>query len=104
VLLVSDHSLTSDYINRVEITRALERCAEGTAEVVPVILHRCQWKASGRLDHLIALPKDGKPIKDHRPQALGWHDVSEGLLRALEKLKKKHAGEHRSSERERGMR
>ncbi|MFZ2280594.1 MAG: COR domain-containing protein [Prosthecobacter sp.] len=104
VLLVSDHSLTSDYINRVEITRALKRREEGTAEVVPVILHRCQWKASGRLNHLIALPKDAKPIKDHRPQALGWYDVSEGLLRVLEKLKKKHAGEHRSSERERGMR
>lgn len=104
VLLVSDHSLTSDYITRVEITRALERHEEGTAEVVPVILHRCQWKASGRLNHLIALPTDAKPIKDHKPHPLGWHDVSEGLLRVLEKLKKQHAGEHRSSERERGMR
>lgn len=104
VLLVSDHSLTSDYINRVEITRALKRREEGTAEVVPVILHRCQWKACGRLDHLIALPKDAKPIKDHRPQRDGWHDVSEGLMRVLEKLKKQHAGEHRSGERDRGMR
>ncbi len=104
VLLVSDHSLTSDYINRVEITRALERCEKDTAEVVPVILNRCQWKASGRLNHLIALPKDAKPIKDHRPQRDGWHDVAEGLSRVLEKLKKQHAGERRSSERERGMR
>ena len=104
VLLVSTHSLTSDYINRVEITRALERRTEGTAEVVPVILHRCQWTACGRLDHLIALPKDAKPIKDHRPHHLGWHDVSVGLMRVLEKLKQQHAGEHRSSERERGLR
>ncbi len=104
LLLVSTHSLTSDYINSVEITRALERRSQGTAEVVPVILQRCQWKACGRLNHLIALPKDGKPIKDHRPHHLGWHDVSEGLLRVLEKLKKQHAGEHRSSERERGLR
>lgn len=104
VLLVSDHSLTSDYINRVEITRALERRTQGKAEVVPVILHRCQWKACKRLDHLIALPKDAKPIKDHRPQRDGWHDVSEGLMRVLEKLKKQHAGERRSLERERGMR
>ncbi|MDI1315373.1 leucine-rich repeat domain-containing protein [Prosthecobacter sp.] len=104
VLLVSDHSLTSDYINRVEITRAMERRKQGTAEVVPVILHRCQWKACERLNHLIALPKDGKPIKDHRPQSLGWHDVSEGLMRVLTKLKQQHAGEHRSSERERGLR
>jgi internalin A len=104
VLLVSDHSLTSDYINRVEITRALERREQGTAEVVPVILHGCQWKASGRLNHLIALPKDAKPIKDHRPHAVGWHDVSEGLMRVLTRMKQQHAGEHRSSARERGMR
>lgn len=104
ILLVSDHAMTSDYINRVEITRALERREEGNAEVVPVILHRCQWKACGRLNHLIALPKDGKPIKDHRPHADGWHDVSEGLLRVLTKLKQQHAGEHRSREYARGMR
>ncbi|MCX6849800.1 MAG: TIR domain-containing protein [Verrucomicrobia bacterium] len=104
LLLVSDHSLTSDYINRVEIKRALERHEQGTAEVVPVILYRCQWKASGRLNHLIALPKDGKPIKDHRPQGDGWHDVSEGLLRVLTRVKEEHAGEHRYSERDRGMR
>ncbi len=104
VLLVSDHSLTSDYINRVEITRALERREQGTAEVVPVILHRSQWKACGRLNHLQALPKDAKPIKDHRPHSLGWHEVSEGLMKVFEKLKKKHAGERRSMEDERGIR
>jgi internalin A len=104
VLLVSDHSLTSDYINRVEITRALERREQRSAEVVPVILHRCQWKACGRLNHLIALPKDGKPIKDHRPQSLGWHEVSDGLMKVLTKLKERHAGERRSIESERGIR
>lgn len=104
VLLVSDHSLTSDYINRVEITRALERRTQGSAEVVPVILHRCQWTACGRLNHLIALPTDARPIKDHRPHGDGWHDVSEGLMRVLKRMKEQHAGEHRSRERERGMR
>ena len=104
VLLVSDHSLTSDYINRVEIARALERRNEGTAEVVPVILHRCQWKACGILSHLIALPKDGKPVKDHAPHANGWHDVSERLLTLFKKLKEQHSGEHRSADDGPGMR
>ena len=103
LLLVSDHSLTSKYVET-EIARALERRAQGKAEVVPVILHRCQWKAFDNLKHLVSLPNNGKPIKDHRPQMMGWHDVSEGLLRVLEKLKQQHAGEHRSSERERGLR
>lgn len=104
VLLVSDHSLTSAYINRVEIKRALERKVAGTAEVVPVILQRCQWKACGVLDHLVALPKDGKPVKDHRPHSLGWHDVSERLLDLFKKLKKQHAGEHRAVEDGQGIR
>ena len=95
VLLVSDHSLISDYINRVEIKRALERKSEGTAEVVPVILHRCHWTACGLLDHLKVLPKDGKPIKDHRPQSVGWHEVSKSLMRIFENLKAKHANDRR---------
>lgn len=95
LLLVSDHSLTSDYINRVEITRALERRAEGTVEVVPVILNRCLWKACNRLDHLLVLPNGGTPIKDHKPHANGWHDVAEGLMRVLERMKQQHAGERR---------
>ncbi len=103
VLLVSDHSLTSKYVE-VEIIRALERRKEGAAEVVPVILEGCQWKAFEHLKYLVALPSDGKPIKDYRPQRDGWHDVSEGLMRVLTKLKQQHEGEHRSSERERGLR
>jgi internalin A len=97
VLLVSDHSLVSDYTNRVEIKRALERKREGTAELVPVILQRCQWKAGGLLNHLNALPEDGRPIKDHRPHSDGWYEVSEGLLRLFTKLKDQHAGEHRAA-------
>lgn len=95
VLLVSDHSLTSDYINHVEIKRALERRKEGTIEIVPLILERCQWKACGVLNHLVALPEDGKPIKDFKPQKNGWYDAAVSLERLLRKLKARHAGERR---------
>lgn len=102
LLVVSDHSLTSDYINRVEIKRALERRGEGTAEVIPVILHRCLWKECKIFTHLVALPKDGKPIKDFKTQADGWHDVSEALVSLFKKLKDQHAGERRGGERRAG--
>ncbi len=104
VLLVSDHSLTSDYINHVEVARALERRNEGTAEVVPVILQRCAWKACGILNHLNAIPKDGKPIKDHAPHANGWADASDRLEALFRKLKEQHAGERRGGEDERAGR
>ncbi|MFT5471067.1 MAG: internalin A, partial [Verrucomicrobiales bacterium] len=88
VLLVSDHSLTSDFIQREELRLALERRAAGEVEVIPVIWQRCSWKVFDELKALIALPKDGKPIREHKPQAEGWHEVSEGLRKVFERLKK----------------
>ncbi|MEQ1862340.1 MAG: COR domain-containing protein, partial [Chthoniobacteraceae bacterium] len=104
VLLVSDHALASDFIQTVEVKRALERHAEGKVELVPVILGRCLWKACGTLTEFQALPKGAKPIKDHKPHAHGWHDVADGLMALFQKLKKAHAGESRSRDDERGMR
>ena len=97
VLLVSDHSLTSDYIQREELTRALERRAAGEVEVIPVILQRCAWASFDELAALQALPPDAKPIRDHKPQSVGWHEVSEGLMKVFAEMKTEHAGERRVS-------
>lgn len=61
VLLVSPYFLASDYCMDREMARALERHAEGTAAVIPVILHPCDWQSS-RFGHLLATPTDGKPV------------------------------------------
>ena len=64
LLLVSADFLASDYCQDKELTRAMERHAQGTARVVPVILRACDWEGSA-FGKLQALPRDGKPIDGH---------------------------------------
>ena len=44
LLLVSSDFLHSDYCYDIEMKRALERHAEGSARVIPVILRPCHWQ------------------------------------------------------------
>src|SRR5256885_1588759 len=46
LLLVSSDFLASDYCQDKEMTRAMERQAQGTTRVVPVILRACDWEAA----------------------------------------------------------
>lgn len=82
LLLVSRHFMASDYCKGVEVKRALERRAQGLAEVVPVILSSCHWTRSP-IGKLQALPTDGKPITEAvHPDQL-YTAVVEGLDRLL---------------------
>jgi len=61
VLLVSADFLASDYCYDREVARALQRHAEGTARVVPVVLRPCDWQRAP-FGALQALPRDGQPV------------------------------------------
>lgn len=61
ILLVSPYFLASDYCFDVEMRRAMEKHEAGTARVIPVILHPCDWQ-SAPVGRLKALPLDGKPV------------------------------------------
>ncbi len=61
VLLVSADFLDSDYVNEVELPKALEREKNGNAAVVPVILRDCLWETTELRDFQVVL-KDGDPI------------------------------------------
>lgn len=61
LLLVSASFLSSDYCYSNELTRAMQRHAEGTAVVVPVIVKPCDWFAAP-FGKLLAAPRDGKAI------------------------------------------
>jgi len=58
--LVSPDFLGSSYCYEQEMAKALERHAENTLRVVPVIIEPCDWKSTP-LGKLKAVPKDGKP-------------------------------------------
>ena len=85
LLLISADFLASDYCYDVEMTRAMQRHAEGKARVVPIILRECDWQASP-FAKLQALPKDAKPITAWPNRAQAFTDVSKGLRKLVESL------------------
>jgi tetratricopeptide (TPR) repeat protein len=85
LLLVSPDFLASDYIHRVELTRALERHDRGEAVVIPVILRQCQWQRTP-LAKLQALPKNARPIKRWKDRDEAFDDVAEGIRLAANAL------------------
>ena len=80
LLLVSAHFLASDYCYEEEMKRALEKHEDGSAVVIPVILHPCDWH-SAPFGHLRATPTDGKPVSmyanQHEAFAIVAKDVRE---------------------------
>ncbi len=87
LLLISSDFMDSEYINNVELKRAVERHNNGEACVIPIILRHVYWggKPLGKLQ---ALPTDGKPVISPY-----WHDldeaffdIEEGISKVVEKL------------------
>ncbi|WP_236961026.1 toll/interleukin-1 receptor domain-containing protein [Methylobacterium durans] len=79
LLLVSPDFLASDYCYDIEMRRALERHGEGSARVIPVILHHCDWH-SAPFGKLLAAPRDGKPVAS-------WPDLNEAFLDIVQKIR-----------------
>lgn len=87
LLLLSPYFLASDYCYENEARRALERHADGSAVVIPVILQPCDWLASP-FRRLRATPTDGKPIAKFPNIHDAFLDVVRDIRAAAEALKK----------------
>ncbi len=85
LLLVSADFIASKYCFSLEMKRALERHAEGTARVIPVILNSCDWH-SAPFKKLLAAPKDGKAVTSWANQEEAWTDVARQVRSAVEEL------------------
>jgi hypothetical protein len=84
LLLVSSDFLHSDYCYDIEMKRALELHAEGSARVIPVILRPCDWQKTP-LGKLNAIPTDGKPVIEHVSLDRGFLEVARAVRTATEK-------------------
>jgi len=85
LLLVSADFIASWYCFSVEMKRALERHAEGSARVIPVILEACDWHPAP-FGKLLAVPKDGKAVTTWPNQAEAWTDVTRQIRKAIEEM------------------
>jgi tetratricopeptide (TPR) repeat protein len=63
ILLVSRHSLTSDYINRVEMRQALERARTGGVHIYPIMLSSVHVAGNHWLRSFNWRPRDGRPLQ-----------------------------------------
>lgn len=86
LFLVSEYFLASDYINSVEITRALERSEAGDARAVPVILRQCLWRDDRRLARLQALPTGARPVTRWRDRGDAFADIAAGIKVVVQEL------------------
>lgn len=97
LLLVSAHFLASDYCFEKEMTRALEKHNDGSAIVIPVILHPCDWH-SAPFGHLRATPTDGKPVSMYANQHEAFAIVAKDVREAAEAFRRREASPHEAAE------
>jgi hypothetical protein len=82
LLLVSADFLASEYINDVELARALDRHNAGEARVIPVILRPVSW-TTAPFAKLQALPKDGRPVAKWRNRDDAFANIAEELRKII---------------------
>jgi len=82
LLLVSPDFMASDYVNNVELKRAIERHDAKEARVIPIILRPVYWQIDP-LRKLQALPTDGTPVT-----GASWHSIDEAFLNVVEGIRK----------------
>lgn len=83
LLLVSSSFLASEYCFSREMRRAMERHAEHSAVVIPIILRPCDWKQEP-LKGLTALPTDARPIAQWPDQDEAFTVVAREIRRIVE--------------------
>jgi len=88
LLLVSADFIASDYCYEIEMKRALERHEKKEARVIPVIVRDVNWRIAP-FAKLQALPKDGKAVALWENKDSAWRNVSEGIERVIEEMRKK---------------
>ncbi len=85
LFLVSADFLASRYCQDIEVRRAMERHAAGTARVIPVILKPCDWR-SALFARLAALPQGGKPVTKWPNRDEAFLDIACGIREAAKGL------------------
>ena len=87
LLLVSPDFLDSDYHYDFELARALERHKAGTASVIPIILRNTEGWEKTEFHKLLALPRDGRPVKQWSDRDEAFAKIAKEIRIVAEKLK-----------------
>ena len=85
VLLISIDFINSNYCYDIEMEAALERVANGSAILVPVIVRSCMWKTT-KFAAFQALPTDGRAITTWSDHDEAFTNVAEGIQQVAERI------------------
>jgi O-acetyl-ADP-ribose deacetylase (regulator of RNase III) len=85
VFLISPDFIASEYINSVEVKRAMERHTQGVARIIPVIVKDVFW-AQNSLSMFQALPADGHSIAGSANKDKAFVEVVEGIYEVIQGL------------------
>ncbi|HMG72939.1 MAG TPA: tetratricopeptide repeat protein [Pyrinomonadaceae bacterium] len=85
LLLISPDFMDSDYINDVEVKRAIERHESGEARVIPVILRPVDWQGAP-FSKLQGLPTEMKPVTSWDDSDEAFLDITKGIRKAIQEL------------------
>ena len=85
LLLVSARFLASDYCYGIEMQKALQRHAEGTARVVPILLRSVDWE-DAPFSHLQILPTEAKPVTRWSDSNDAFEDITKSLRKVVKEL------------------
>ncbi len=92
LMLLSSHSLASDYFYKQEVKEALERHEAGKARVVPVVLSACLWQKTP-LANLQGLPKGMTPINSWPNRDDAWNAVLLGVSDLIDEIENERKGQ-----------
>jgi TIR domain len=85
LLLISPDFLASEYCYGIEMQRALERHAAGTACVIPIILRPIDWH-NAPFSHLQCLPHNREPVTTWHNRDKAFLDIAQGIRATVESL------------------
>lgn len=85
LILLSPAYLASEWLQSIEMPRALERSDRGEAKVIPILISPINLSSSP-ISRLQFLPRDGKPITTWIDRNEAWLDVIRGLRNIIRNL------------------
>ena len=82
IFCVSADLLATDYVQRIEIPKAIARHDRHEATVIPVILGKCAWEGNV-LGKLQAIPDRGRTVQDYDTADEVWAMVASSVRKAV---------------------
>ncbi len=95
LLLLSPSFLASDYINDVELVKAMENHKQNKLRIIPIMIKACDLSShivpneEYKISDFQGLPKNMKPINKWEPKEDGWMNVINGLKPVIKLIQSK---------------